>query len=408
MKILNISSLGYVGGGSEVIIVKVHDYLLGKGYTMKSLASDLGADKKHFNDYTFRSVSSTGLFKPLFFLFNPYSFFALKKVLKEYAPDLIHIHLMHELTPSVLFLLKNYPTVVTLHEPESFMSQLSMWFLQPSDFSHGSFDSKDLNMGGKLRYLYFNYIQKFLYRFALKNVDVFIAPSKYIQNAAKADVSPVLHLPNFTESGKFHTLTMNYNLLFVGRLEKIKGAESLIKAVSLIIKVFPQTTLTIIGEGGYKADLLKFTTELQLTDHVRFIGWVDNEKLDPYYEDANIVVVPSICPDNFPTVCTEAISRGRPVIGTNMGGIPEIIDDGINGYIVEPDSPGQIAEKVIQLFQDERLLKELGRNARKKAEELSIEKHIAGLEKIYAEVTDKYKQHNTSSRSDENSIAARF
>lgn len=395
MKILTISSLGYVGGGSEVIMVKVRDYLLQKGYSMRSLASDLGADKKHFNDYTFRSVSSTGLFKPLFFLFNPYSFFALKKVLKEYAPDVIHIHLMHELTPSVLFLLKDYPTIVTLHEPESFLSQLSMWFLQPSDFNNNRFERKDLNMGGKLRHLYFNYIQKFLYRFALKNVDVFIAPSKYIQKAAQADVSPVLHLPNFTEPGKAHALNIHYSLLFVGRLEKIKGAEFLIRALALIIKVFPQTSLTIIGEGGDEDDLVCLTTELQLTNYVHFVGWVDNEKLDPYYEAANIVIVPSICPDNFPTVCTEAISNGRPVIGTNMGGIPEIIDDGINGYIVEAASPEQIAEKVIHLFQDEELLRELGRNARKKAEELSIEKHVAGLEKIYADVTNKYRVHNS-------------
>lgn len=395
MKVLNISSLGYVGGGSEVIIVKVRDCLLQKGYSMRSLASDLGATKKHFNDYTFRSVSSTGLFKPFFFLFNPYSFFALKKVLKEYAPDVIHIHLMHELTPSVLFLLKDYPTIVTLHEPESFLSQLSMWFLQPSDFNNNRFERKDLNMGGKLRHLYFNYVQKFLYKFALKNVDVFIAPSKYIQKAAQADVSPVLHLPNFTEPGKAHALNIRYSLLFVGRLEKIKGAEFLIRAVSLIIKVFPQTTLTIIGEGVDKDDLVNLTTELQLTNHVHFTGWVDNEKLDPYYEAANIVVVPSICPDNFPTVCTEALSGGRPVIGTNMGGIPEIIDDGINGYIVEAASPEQIAEKVIHLFQDEELMKELGRNARKKAEELSIEKHVARLEKIYADVTNKYRVHNS-------------
>ena len=79
------------------------------------------------------------------------------------------------------------------------------------------------------------------------------------------------------------------------------------------------------------------------------------------------------------------------MIGTNVGGIPEIIDDGVNGYLVEPKNPEQLAEKVIKLFSEEKLLKELGRNARKKAEEFSIEKHVDNLEKIYKEVMKKYK-----------------
>jgi len=84
------------------------------------------------------------------------------------------------------------------------------------------------------------------------------------------------------------------------------------------------------------------------------------------------------------------------VIGTNVGGIPEIIDDGVNGYLVESENPEQIAEKVIKLFSEEKLLKELGRNARKKAEEFSIEKHVDNLEKIYEEVMKKYKLQNLS------------
>jgi glycosyltransferase involved in cell wall biosynthesis len=395
MKVLEIISLGYIAGGAESAIAKISPYLLNKGYKVRILASDLGPDKQHFNEYIFKSISpTTSPLKLLFFLFNPSSFFVLKKVLKEYKPDLVHIHVPHEITPSVLFLLKKYPTVMTLHGPETFLSKLLVWCLKPSNFKTNAYDKKNLNVVGKLTHLYFNYIQKFSYKLGLKNVDIFIAPSKYMQNVAKTDVSPIIHLPNFIELRKFHELKNHYNLLFVGRLQKIKGAEFLIEAISLIIKIVPQTTLTIIGDGPDKIDLLSLTTKLQLEKYVQFIGWVENKDLDTYYEKASIVIIPSICPENFPTVCNEAMSAGRPVIGTNVGGIPELIDDGVNGYLIEPKNPAQIAEKVIKVFLEGNL-EELGRNARKKAEEFTIEKHVGNLEKIYADLVKKYKLGNS-------------
>lgn len=394
MKVLRIISAGFVAGGAENGIVKINRYLLDKGHDVKILASDLGADKKHFNDYTFKNISSVGPFKPLLFLFNPFSFFALKKVLKEYKPDIIHLHTMNEVTPSVLFLFKKYPTVMTLHGPETFLRNLLIWCLLPSYFKHNFCNKKDLTIVGKITYFYFNHIQKICYKLGLKNVDIFIAPSNYIQNLAKIDVSPIIHLPNFIELRKFQKLKNNYNLLFVGRLEKVKGIEFLIKALSLIIKVFPQTTMTIIGDGLNKTDLLNLIKNLQIEKYVQFRGWVENKDIDAYYEKASIVVIPSVWPENFPTVCNEAMSVGRPVIGTNIGGIPEMIDDGVNGYLVEPQNPEQIAEKVIKLFSEEKLLEELGRNARKKAEEFRIEKYVEKVEKVYEEMVMKYKQQN--------------
>jgi len=149
MKGLAITSVGYQAGGAETILVKIKPYLLDKGYIIKTLASDLGTDNEHFNDYTFKNISSTGPFKLFFFLFNPFSFFVLKRMLKEYKPDVVHLHVMHEITPSVLFLLKRYPTVMTLHGSETFLTKLLLWKLKPENFKHYVYDKKDLNMAGK-------------------------------------------------------------------------------------------------------------------------------------------------------------------------------------------------------------------------------------------------------------------
>ncbi len=394
MKILKIISAGYVAGGAENGVVKINPYFRDKGHSIKILASDMGANKKHFHDYVFKSIGPHSPIKVLLFLFHPFSFLTLKKVLKEYKPDIVHLHTMTQITPSVLFLLKKYPTVMTLHGPETFLSKLLIWYLKPSHFKNDFYDKKNLTMLGKLTYVYFNYIQKTVYRFGLKNVDAFIAPSKYIQNLAQSDVSPIIHVPNFVEARQFHELTNNYNLLFVGRLEKMKGVEFLIQAMAFIIKAFPQATLTIIGDGSAKTALLNTVKDLQMDKYIQFIGWMENKELDTYYEKASIVVIPSFWPENFPTVCNEAMSIGRPVIGTNIGGIPEIIDDGVNGYLVEPQNPAQIAEKVCNLFLEGELLIKMGRNARKKAEVFSIEKHMEDVEAVYKGILNKYELKN--------------
>ena len=172
----------------------------------------------------------------------------------------------------------------------------------------------------------------------------------------------------------------------------MKGVEYLIKALPLIVEVFPQATLTIIGDGPDKGNLLDQAKALQIEKHVQFVGWVENKDLITYYEKASIVVVPSAWAEAFGLVTLEAMSAGRPVIGTRVGGIPEVIDDGVNGYLVEPKNPEQIAEKALKLLSEEELLKELGRNARKKAETFSIEKYVENLIKLYEQVIIKYKR----------------
>src|SRR5579864_5749222 len=136
MKVLRIISTGYVAGGAENGVVKMNNYLLAKGHSVKTLASDLGADKEHFDDYVFKSINSANPLTLLLFLFNPSSFLRTRKLLQEYKPDIVHLHTMHQITPSVLFLLKKYPTVMTLHGPETFLSRLLFWCMKPAYLSH--------------------------------------------------------------------------------------------------------------------------------------------------------------------------------------------------------------------------------------------------------------------------------
>lgn len=99
--------------------------------------------------------------------------------------------------------------------------------------------------------------------------------------------------------------------------------------------------------------------------------------------------MPSIWPESFGKVGPEAMSVGRPIIGSKVGGIPDWLIDENTGYLVEPKNSQQITEKVLKLFSNKNLREEMGKNARKKAEEFSIEKQIDAIENIYNKLLNK-------------------
>lgn len=393
MKILQINSFGYYAGGTEKSVTRLKQELVKKGHEVKILTSNYNVADDTFADYTFKHAK--GVYQLLFRLFNPYSYRALKKVLKEYQPDVIHFHRMDLLSPSVLFLTKKYPTLITLHGPEDFITSLLIWFMPHSYFKNKIISRDNLNFNGKLHYLYHAYIQKFIYNLGLKNVDVIISPSKGFTKSIDKKITNVTTVYNgVTLLNYFKKFMCDYKLLYVGRLDSTKGIEYAINSLQIIIKKFPKTTLTIVGEGIFKLELITLTKKLHLENNVKFITWQKKELIEEYYKISDIILVPSVWPEPFGLVGPEAMSVGRPVIASKVGGIPEWLENGKTGFLVEPKNSQQIAEKVIKLFSDQRLLVEMGENARKKAEKFSIENNANNTEKIYLKLLQNTKKRN--------------
>ena len=391
MKIIQIISLGYETGGAEYIVKRLKEILIFRGHEVIVLSSDIGSDKKRFSDIEFKGMNPSNPAKLLFHLFNPYSYFKLRSLLKTFKPDIVHIHTMNELSPSILFLLSQTPTIMTIHGPEEFTKSMIIWFLPPSDFKNRDYNLKNLNFAGKTHYFYYTYIQRYIYKLGFNNIDLFITPSKYIMKLVKKDLCPIKTLHNGVDLFEYCNIKNTYQLLFVGRFEKVKGIEFVISALPKILNKFPNAKLNIVGEGKYKNSLIKIVKMLKLDKSIKFIRWMERNKLISYYNNSSIFVMPSICPEAFGLVGIEAMSVGRPVIASNVGGISEWLDDGETGYLVEPGNSEQIAEKVIKLFSDRKLMEQMGKNASKKAEQFSFEKHANEIEKIYKELTEKYK-----------------
>lgn len=393
MKILKIIDLGYVSGGAEAGVVELKEKLQQNGHVVKILSSNIRKynDSDRFSDFEFRVANSTNPFKFFYNIFNPYSYFTLRKILKDFDPDIIHLHTMEHVSPSVLFLLKKYPTVMTVNGPETFLKPLALWTLLPSHFKKQDFNKKSLTFMGKLHYFYHVYVQRFIYKLGFKNVDLFISISNFITEKTKNEINPIITLNNFVRLLNYKVIKNN-NLLFLGRIEKVKGVEYLILGLPDIINKFPDTKLTVVGDGGYLEEMIKLTKRLNMQNSVIFTKKVNHDEIEKYYHNACIVILPSIWPEAFGKVGVEAMSAGRPVIATNVGGIPEWLNDGRTGYLIDKENSDQITNAVIKLLSNRKLLKDMGNNARLQAEKYNVDKYVKELEKIYKSVILKYEK----------------
>lgn len=164
-------------------------------------------------------------------------------------------------------------------------------------------------------------------------------------------------------------------VLFVGRLVEEKGILELLQAAKIWNK---DITLSIIGSGPLEENI-KY--QMLNTKNINFFGKVDNDKLPLYYSSADVLIVPSIHEEGFGRVILESLSCGTPVIGSNRGAIPEVMDKTV-GKIIEV-TPGNIKETVEYFFKDRDKLRKLAGNCRKFAERRYSEKNVNKIIKSY-------------------------
>jgi glycosyltransferase involved in cell wall biosynthesis len=155
-----------------------------------------------------------------------------------------------------------------------------------------------------------------------------------------------------------------------GRLNYCKGHQDLIMAVSIITKQGIKVKLDIAGEDeqggkGYRKELEKIINELELNDTVNLLGAVSEEQIKTHLEKAHIFVLASL---NEPlgVATMEAMSMEVPVLVTGAGGVRELVDDGVNGILVEPENPLLLATTILSVLQDQELSINLGKFARQK------------------------------------------
>jgi glycosyltransferase involved in cell wall biosynthesis len=178
----------------------------------------------------------------------------------------------------------------------------------------------------------------------------------------------------------------NSNLILsVGNLIPIKGHELLLRSVASLAHDFPDLRLELIGEGPERSRLEALSTQLQISDRVKFLGRQPRREVAAAMRRCTLFVLPSRY-EALGCVYLEAMATGKPVIGCRGQGIADIVQHGFNGFLVGPDNEKQLTLAIAMLLKDETLRSNLGRAARDTVvDRLTLEHQAEILARIYRE-----------------------
>ena len=220
-------------------------------------------------------------------------------------------------------------------------------------------------------------IFRFFKFLTLKEADRVTVVSQALKSRVQ-DICPDLKLdilPMGVNSKKFYPMQKDrrigneFNLLFVGRLTAIKGVEYLIDALPDVIMRFPKVNLVIIGDGDLREYLVKYVQEKKLGKYIVFKGGIPNSELPKYYARSDIFIGPSINlkegeREGFGLTFVEAAMAGCLIIGTKTGGISDVIQDNVTGFLVPEKDSEALADKLIYVMEHwdaMREIREVGR-----------------------------------------------
>lgn len=199
---------------------------------------------------------------------------------------------------------------------------------------------------------------------AMSSVDVVVALSKEWKDMLSRYLRGVsiVVVPNPVEIYQECERAWNQEILFVGKIEQRKGIDVLLRAMVAVLRRYPDARLIVAGHGDIRRSI-DIATELGVIGNVEFRGWVSREDLKHLWCDVSMFCLPSFA-EGVPIAMLEAMSSGLPVVTCGVGGIPDVVEDGVNGLLVDPGDSVQLAEAIVSLLGNPSRGRELGRLAR--------------------------------------------
>lgn len=172
-------------------------------------------------------------------------------------------------------------------------------------------------------------------------------------------------------------------ILHVGRMSHEKNVKVVLRAFGEVLKTWPEAQFVVAGGGPALKGLKGLTGQLGLGKAVTFLGYVPREKLAALYRKSDLFVTASAM-ETLGLVVVEAMASGLPVVGVNAGGMKDLIQEGVNGFLVDPGDYRDMAKKIIRILREENLIEKFGKNSRKVAEKHDVREAVKELEDIYA------------------------
>jgi glycosyltransferase involved in cell wall biosynthesis len=218
-------------------------------------------------------------------------------------------------------------------------------------------------------------------------IDVIITPSAFARTRLldcgfDPDRVEVVH--NFIDTGSYTPHLGGMGVIYFGRLVVEKGLDTLVRAARAV----PDVPVKLAGDGPERGRLEALATELGVKSdkgNVEFLGYVERSRLHRIVGETMCVAMPSIWYENFPYTVLEAFALGKPVVASDIGGLPETVVDGKTGLLFEPGSERGLVGAIRYLVGNPDRAREMGRNARQRVEqEFDADTHYKRIMEIYA------------------------
>lgn len=402
MKVLVVNKFLFNRGGSETYIFKLFDYMKRAGHEVEFFGMDSPDNivGNSVGQYTKKIDFKGNMIKKAAYPFRIiYSSDARRKigrVIENFKPDIVHLNnYNYEITPSIIYEIKRHklPIVQTIHDTQlvcpyhrlyNYKKQSNCQLCSNGRFSRcvreRCIDNSYLkSLAGAAE----SYIYHSLGTYNL--IDLFVTPSDFIkykmlEMKVGLPEEKLITLQNFTYGGlsEYNANKKPY-VLYFGRLTAEKGIMTLIKAC----KYLPQIKFIFVGSGELENNLYDL-------ENVDYLGFKSGDELQELISNAMFSVCPSEIFENCPMSVLESQMYGTPVIGANIGGIPELICDGADGLLFEPGNTEDLIEKIRFLYEDELRCKEYSLQCLAKAKKYSIESYYRRLMGVYSRATGKY------------------
>lgn len=405
MRILHVNKFLYRRGGAEAYMEDLADLQVAAGHTVAffGMAHPLNTHLEyaaHFPAHIELEPAPTTMIGRVRgvarMIYSTSASRGMDAVLADFRPDVVHLHnIYHQLSPSVLrpVARRKIPAVMTLHDYK--LACPTYQFLDHGNlcqaclgghFQHAILRRcKDGSLGSSAAMAG----ELFLHSLsgAYSPVRVFICPSRFLEGRMRAaGVFPrrMRHVPHFIDTQEIPVKPApGGGIVLAGRLSPEKGVDVAIRAMADI----EGAVLEIAGTGPDEAPLRRLA-ESVAPGRVRFHGLLDKAEVQRLMLAATVVVVPSRWYENQPMVVLEALARGVPVVGSDLGGMPELIEPGMTGDLVPPNDPRALAATLRPYVTDPGLGFAMRDRARSTiVAEFSPRRHLDRIGTMYAEAT---------------------
>jgi len=399
MKILNVNNYHYVRGGSDRHYLDLGELLIKNGHEVvwfstsfqnKAMKGAYFLEPGDFKRFSVKNVFN--------FLYSYPARNKIRKIIKIEKPDIAHLHIYYGyFTSAILAPLKRagIPIIQTLHDyrlicPANnlvshgnicescrgrFFFQAGLKKCQQDSFLRSCLSALEV------------YVSK--RNGAESKVDHFVAPSNFLRNKLiQYGVNPkrISTIYNFIQVADYEPSSQaGEYFVFLGRLEKIKGIFTFLEAAARL----PAISFLIVGTGECEKEVVDFVEQEKL-QNVKLLGYKNKQQINDILKRAKGLVIPSLCCEIFGMVILEAFAMAKPVLGADIGGIPELIDHGTDGFLFRPGDVDELVKAILWLNTHTGEAVKMGLKGREKVEKkFDAAVYYSKLMSLYKQLTDE-------------------